>query len=74
MSPATDISDDPYNGFAPCPHCFESSGSAGRVHPATWDDPAWEDADPAKPCPYCEATGYVECEPITIEDLEEISS
>lgn len=67
------IIDEPYNGFAPCPHCFESSGYAARVNSATWLEPAWADADPMNPCPYCNATGSVECEPITLHDLDEMT-
>lgn len=62
--------EEPQSLPAPCPHCFESSGYAGRVHPHTWDDPAWEDADPTRPCPYCDATGFVDSEPVTLDDLE----
>lgn len=63
--------EEPYPGLAPCPHCFESSGYAARLVPATWYDPAYAEADPLHPCPYCNGTGDVECEDVTLEDLEE---
>jgi hypothetical protein len=62
-----------YQGQAPCPHCFESSGYAARVHQATWYEPAWEDSDPTRPCPYCNGTGTVDSELVTLEDLEELA-
>jgi len=62
---------DRYIAYAPCSHCFESSGYAARVHPATWDEPSWADADLMAPCPYCDHTGMVEAdEPRTLDDLE----
>jgi hypothetical protein len=67
------ITDEPYNGQAPCPHCFESSGYAERWNPHTWDDPGFFDADPTRPCPHCDGTGSVECEPITLHDLDEMT-
>jgi hypothetical protein len=68
-----DFAEEPYNGFAPCPHCFESSGYAARSHPDTWSEPGWAEPDPMNPCPYCKATGEVECEPITLQDLDEMT-
>jgi len=65
--------EEPYNGQAPCPHCFESSGYAERWNPHTWDDPGFSDADPTRPCPHCDGTGSVECEPITLQDLEDMA-
>lgn len=61
--------DAPFPGLAPCPHCFESSGYAERYHHHTWDEPGWSDADPTRPCPYCEGTGSVEMEDATDEEL-----
>lgn len=65
---------DEYPGQAPCPHCFESSGYAERVHPATWYEPSWSDSDPTRPCPYCNATGIVGCPLVTLDDLEELAA
>ncbi len=65
---------DAYPGQAPCHHCFESSGYMGRVHPATWDDPAWEDADPTRPCSYCNVTGTVDSPLVTLSDLEDLAA
>jgi len=62
--------EEPQSTQAPCPHCFESSGYAARYHSHTWYEPAWEDADPTRPCPYCDATGFVDSEPVTLDDLE----
>lgn len=64
------MSPDRYTGFGPCPHCFESSGFAARINHATWEEPSWAEPDPNCPCPYCDHTGYVECEPRTLDDLE----
>lgn len=61
---------EPYAGHAPCPHCFESSGYAARIIPDSWWEPGWAEPDPLSPCPYCEGTGYVECDLVTLEDLE----
>jgi hypothetical protein len=63
-----------YPGQDPCPHCFESSGYMGRVHAATWWEPAWEDADPTRPCPHCNATGVVDSPLVTLDDLEELAA
>lgn len=62
---------DRYEPMAPCPHCFESSGYAERVHPHTWDDPAWSDADPTRPCPFCDHTGMVPASEATPDDWDE---
>lgn len=40
-----------------CPHCFEGTGYEARYIPATWDEPAWEEADGSRPCEYCHGTG-----------------
>lgn len=67
---ALEDEDEPYPGYAPCPYCFESSGYAERVHPHTYYEPGWSDADPTRPCPECNGTGMVECKPVTLEDLD----
>ena len=59
-----------YPGQAPCPHCFESSGYAARIVSATWTDPSYAESDPCSPCPYCETTGTVDSELVTLADLE----
>lgn len=69
-----DVGGEPYNGFAPCPHCFESSGYAARIVSATYWEPSWVEPDPLRQCPYCGGTGEVECEPITLDDLEELAA
>jgi len=51
---------DRYEGQAPCPACFESSGFMPRWHPHTWEEPGWEDSDPTRPCEYCGATGTID--------------
>jgi hypothetical protein len=65
----SDFEEEPYSGFAPCPHCFESSGYAGQIIPATWTDPSFEDVDYSRKCPECEGTGSVPSSPITVDDL-----
>jgi hypothetical protein len=59
---------DRYEPYAPCPHCFESSGYLARYHHATWDDPAWEDADPMSPCPECGGTGWMPASEVGPDD------
>lgn len=68
--PFPTVYDEPYPGYAPCPHCFESSGYAGQIISATWTDPSYEDADYSRPCWHCAGSGRVEAEPITLEDLD----
>lgn len=55
----------------PCPHCFESSGYAARVNAATWYEPAWADADPTRPCPFCDGTGSVPASEVGPDDDRE---
>lgn len=62
---------DRYNGYAPCPCCFESSGYMGKSVPATWTDPGYWDTDYSRRCEECDGTGMVECEPPTFDDLIE---
>ena len=57
-----------YEPYAPCPHCFESNGYFSRYHHATWNEPAWEDADPMSPCPYCDHTGLVPASEVGPDD------
>lgn len=63
---------DRYEGQAPCPACFESSGFMPRWHPHTWEEPGWEDSDPSRPCKYCMGTGTIDAdEAVYPEDIEE---
>ena len=57
-----------YEPEAPCPYCFESSGYHARIHPATWYEPSWADADPTRPCEECGGTGSVPCDEAMYED------
>ena len=61
------LDDEPYPGYAPCPCCFESCG---------FDCEFGNDWEPYVhqtriPCRECEGTGYVEAEPITLEDCSD---
>jgi hypothetical protein len=62
---------DRYEPYAPCPHCFESSGYAARIIPHTWYEPSYAEPDPFAPCPYCNATGEVPAHETTPEDWDE---
>ena len=62
------MSDDHYTGLADCPACFESCGYLGD-HSRGYDGA--ECFTPSnRPCPECNGTGKVECEPRTLDDLE----
>lgn len=65
---------EPHPGYAPCPNCFESSGYMAQTIRATWTDPAYEDCDYSRRCSECEGTGMVECEPRTLDDLDELTA
>ncbi len=57
--------------YAPCPYCFESSGYHARVHPHTWYEPSWADADPTRPCEECNGTGQVPTDKAAPDDRDE---
>jgi hypothetical protein len=59
---------DRYEPYAPCPHCFESSGYAARIHPDSWSEPGWAEPDPCQPCPYCDATGMAPASEVGPDD------
>jgi hypothetical protein len=62
------MSADRYTGLADCPCCFESCGYLGD-HSRGYDGA--ECFTPSnRPCPECNGTGKVECEPRTLDDLE----
>jgi hypothetical protein len=60
--------EEPYPGYAPCPACYESCGFNGYWR-TSWDDPGSFQEDHNDPCPECNGTGSVECEPVTLEDI-----
>ncbi|MDC9825645.1 hypothetical protein PRN20_18075 [Devosia sp. ZB163] len=60
---------DRYTGFAPCP-CCDGAGE--------WDEgPLPASSGATEPdfrqviCPECEGTGMVECEPRTLDDIDD---
>lgn len=53
---------------SPCPHCFESSGYVWE-HGNDWDSGPWSNQTNIQ-CRYCEGTGFVDSEPVTLDDLE----
>lgn len=65
----TRIFHDRYNGQAPCPHCFESSGYVWE-HGNDWNSGPWSHQTNI-PCSYCDGTGSVEDEPMTLDDMDE---
>lgn len=64
----TNVLSSPDTGPRPLMVLCEACQSEGRL---LTSDGGPYDTDHG-PCPYCEATGYalVECEPITMEDLD----
>lgn len=60
---------DHYTGFAPCPCCFESCGYLGD-HSRGYDGADSFVMNDNRPCPECNGTGMVPCEPRTLDDLE----
>lgn len=66
----TNGGDDPYPGYAPCPHCFESCGFVCEFG-NDWNDGPYVHQTRI-PCSECEGTGMVEAEPITLDDLDNI--
>lgn len=62
------MSTERYTGFVDCPCCFESSGYVWE-HGNDWDSGPWSHQTNV-PCPECNGTGKVECEPRTLDDLE----
>jgi hypothetical protein len=64
----TNGDDEPYPGYAPCPHCFESCGFVCEFG-TDWNDGPYVHQTRI-PCRECEGTGMVEAEPITMEDLD----
>lgn len=59
----------PYPGYAPCPCCYESSGYVWE-HGNDWESGPWSHQTNI-PCHECKGTGYVEAEPITLEDCSD---
>lgn len=58
-----------YSPLADCPACFESCGYLGD-HSRGYDGADCFTPNPLRPCPECNGTGKVECQPRTLEDLE----
>jgi hypothetical protein len=52
-----------------CPCCFESSGYLWE-HGSDWDTGPWS-VQTTTQCGECNGTGFVEAEPLTLDDLEE---
>lgn len=52
-----------------CPCCFESSGYVWE-HGNDWDTGPWSVQTTTR-CGKCNGTGFVEAEPLTIDDLED---
>jgi hypothetical protein len=59
---------EPYPGYGPCPHCFESCGFVCEFG-NDWNDGPYVHQTRI-PCRECEGTGYVEAEPITLDDFD----
>ncbi len=55
-------------GYAPCPHCFESSGYVWE-HGHDWESGPWSHQTNT-PCPACHGTGLVDADIRTLDDLE----
>lgn len=55
-----------------CPCCFESSGYVWE-HGNDWATGPWS-VQTNIPCKECNGTGFVEAEPLTLDDLEERSA
>jgi hypothetical protein len=60
---------DPYPGYGPCPHCFESCGYVVE-HGNDWNSGPYSHQTNI-PCPVCHGTGEVEASPVTLDDLDE---
>lgn len=58
-----------YTGFVDCPCCFESCGYLGSHDKFSDGSDCFTPSD--RPCPECNGTGKVECEPRTFDDLVE---
>jgi hypothetical protein len=65
------VTDDPYPGQAPCPHCFESSGYVWE-HGNDWNSGPWSHQTNI-PCKYCHGTGSFDAPLVTLDDLEELA-
>lgn len=61
--------DEPRIVQSDCPHCFESSGYVWE-HGNDWNDGPWSHQTNI-PCRYCEGTGKIDSEPVTLDDLEQ---
>ena len=57
---------DRYTGFTHCPYCFESCGYLGD-HSAGYDGADSFVMNDNSPCPECNGTGTVPCDPRTYE-------
>ncbi|MER9697611.1 hypothetical protein [Mesorhizobium sp. M0146] len=60
--------EEPQAVQSPCPACFESSGYVWE-HGNDWDSGPWS-SQTNIPCHYCNGTGMVDGEPVTLDDLE----
>lgn len=65
------VTDEPYPGQAPCPHCYESSGYVWE-HGNDWNSGPWSNQTNI-PCKHCNGTGSVDAPLVTLDDLEELA-
>ena len=61
-----------YEGQAPCPACFESSGYVWE-HGFDWNTGPWSNQTTIQ-CRECNGTGTVDRSLVTLEDLESLTA